>query len=152
NDRRGVTLLCQQGGAQKRFRTRLLIGADGSSSVVARCVRGAKPPRRDVVVAVRAYFERVEGIADQGDLYVDSSTFPGYAWLFPTGSDTANVGVGMALENYVAKGQQLGRLLTRIVRSNPALRCRLANARMCGAIVGWPLATYNPRSPVVADR
>ena len=53
-DARGVTLSYQEIGGQKRLRARLLIGADGSSSLISRILRGAKPPRRDQIVAVRA--------------------------------------------------------------------------------------------------
>ena len=152
-DETGVKVFYQQGDSEKCLRTRLLIGADGSSSLISRILRGAKPPRRDRIVAVRAYFEGVEGQMDQGDLYVNSSSFPGYCWLFPTGTDTANVGVGMPLEASAGtKQQQLGQLLTQLIVSDAAIRCRLAKAKMRGRIVGWPLATFNPRLPINADR
>ena len=148
----GVTLFHQGSGGQKRLRTRLLIGADGSSSLISRILRGAKPPRRDRIVAVRAYFEGVEGATDQADLYVNSSSFPGYYWLFPTGSGMANVGVGMLLEAWTPNKQNLSQLLTELIESDPAIHSRLGNARICDKIVGWPLATFNPRLPIVANR
>jgi len=153
-DTTGVTVFYQHADADKTLRTRLLIGADGSSSLISRILRGAKPPRRDRIVAVRAYFEGVEGRADQADLYVNSSSFPGYYWLFPTGPDTANVGVGMPLEACTGtnKQPQLGQLLTQLIESDPAIHCRLARAKMSGRIVGWPLATFNPRLPIIANR
>lgn len=150
-DSAGVTLFHQARSGQSRLRARFLIGADGSSSLISRILRGAKPPRRDRIIAVRAYFEGVEGTADRGDLYVNSSPFPGYCWLFPTGPNSANVGVGVLLEAWKPT-QQLGQLLAQLIESDPALRSRLARAKMCDKIVGWPLAIFNPKLPIVANR
>jgi len=89
SDQTGVTVYYQHGHCRNRLRLRFLIGADGSSSLISRILRGTKTPRRDRIVAVRAYFEGVAGATDQADLYINSSWFPGYYWLFPTGSDMA---------------------------------------------------------------
>jgi geranylgeranyl reductase family protein len=151
-DGAGVTLFHQGSGGQKRLRARLLVGADGSSSLISRILRGRKPPRRDQIVAVRAYFEGVEGATDQADLYVNSSSLPGYYWLFPTGTSSANVGVGMLLEAWMPTRQQLSQLLIQLIESDPAIRLRLARAKMNGKIVGWPLATFNPELPIIANR
>jgi geranylgeranyl reductase family protein len=147
-----VTLSHRGSGGQKCLRTRLLIGADGSSSLISRILRGATPPKHDLIIAVRAYFEGVEGAADQAELYVTSSSFPGYTWLFPTGTNSANVGIAMLLETWTPTNKPLGQLLTELVECDPAIRFRLAKAEMCGKIVGWPLATFNPRLPIIADR
>lgn len=151
-DSRGVTLFHQGIGGQRRLRTRLLIGADGSSSLISRILRGAKPPRRDQIIAVRAYFEGVEGAKDQADLYVNSSPFPGFYWLFPTGAHSANLGVGVLLEAWKPKQEHLGQLIGQMIESDPAIRLRLAGAKMRDRIVGWPLAIFNPRLPIIANR
>src|SRR5262249_54018853 len=101
-DGAGVTVFYQRGGMHHHLRVRFLVGADGSSSLISRILRGHKASQRDRIVAVRAYFEGVQGVPDQGDLYVSSSWFPGYCWLFPTASDTANVGIGMPQEAWTA--------------------------------------------------
>ena len=151
-DRAGVTLFHQGGGGRQSLRTRLLIGADGSSSLVSRILRGAPPPRRDRIVAVRGYFEGVFESPDRADLYFSSSSFPGYSWLFPTGTTSANVGVGMLLEAWSPTKQQLAQLLARLIASDPALSFRLTKTKMYGKIVGWPLATFNPQLPIIANR
>ena len=151
-DPAGVTLFHQGSGGQSSLRTRLLIGADGSTSLISRIVRGAQPRRRDRSVAVRGYFEGVSGSSELAELYVSSSSLPGYYWLFPTGTDSANVGVEMLLEAWPPTNQQLGRLLAQLIEADPAIRCRLAGAKLSGKVVGWPLATFNPRLPIIADR
>ena len=59
-----------------QLRARLLLGADGSNSMVARTLRGGAPPSRNRITAVRAYFDDVEGPDGQGDIWFRSDTFP----------------------------------------------------------------------------
>ncbi|MGQ0444829.1 MAG: hypothetical protein ACT4O2_06820, partial [Beijerinckiaceae bacterium] len=138
---RRVTLSC-----------RLLIGADGSSSTVARLLRGSAPPRRDRFIACRAYVANVEGPDDQLDLYFDGRCYPGLYWLFPTGNGEANVGLGMALETWPAHNLTPAAMLRRLMRDDAALAARLRKARLLGKIAGWPLMTYNHRLKIVSDR
>jgi menaquinone-9 beta-reductase len=134
------------------LRAQLLIGADGSSSTVARIMRGSLPPRRDRMVAARAYFTNVIGPEDRLDLYVSRDCFPGYYWLFPTGNREANVGLGVALQTLPAHELAPAAMLQRFLHDDPALAARVRNATLRGKIIGWPLMTYNHRLPIVADR
>ncbi|MGH6851073.1 MAG: NAD(P)/FAD-dependent oxidoreductase [Methylocella sp.] len=134
------------------LRCRLLIGADGSGSTVARLMRGSAPPRRDRFIASRAYFANVEGPDDQLDIYFDRNCYPGFYWLFPTGNGEANVGLGMALETWPAHNLTPAAMLRRLMRDDAALAARLHNARLRGKIAGWPLMTYNRRLKIVSDR
>jgi menaquinone-9 beta-reductase len=147
-----VTVITESRSVRRRLNARLLIGADGSSSLVARSLRGAPPPRRDCIVAVRAYFEGVGGPSDRAELYFSASSFPGYYWLFPTGDGSANVGVGMLVETWPPTKQQLGKLLLELIESDDAIRFRLSTAKLQGKIVGWPLVTFDPNLPIVANR
>jgi geranylgeranyl reductase family protein len=131
---------------------KLLIGADGGSSTVARILRGSAPPRRDRFIASRAYFTNIHGPEDRLDLYFNGSYFPGYYWLFPTGNGEANAGLGIALETVPPHSQTPAVMLQRLMRDDPALSARLGNARLRGKIAGWPLFTYNHRLPIVFDR
>ena len=69
-----VDVTYERGSASRTLRTSVLVGADGSSSTVARAVRGgAAPPRQDRILAVRAYAEGVSGPADRADLFFSSA-------------------------------------------------------------------------------
>jgi len=135
-----------------QLRTRLLIGADGSNSIIARALRGSPPPRQDRIVAVRAYFDDIADPAGQLDVCLSSDSFPGYSWLFPCGGGLANVGVGMVVSTYPQTGRNLRELLLRLIAEDPSMRHRLGRARMDGKVLGCPLTTYNPRLPLVGDR
>jgi geranylgeranyl reductase family protein len=148
----GVTVTAESPDGPVSLRVRLVVAADGSNSTVARLLRGRPPPKRDRIIALRAYYEDVEGPADRADLYFTADSFPGYYWLFPTGAKEANVGIGMVQETVPQRDEHLRELLARLVNQDAALRSRLRGARLTGRVLGWPLTTYNPHSPLVDDR
>ncbi len=135
-----------------QLRTRLLLGADGSNSIIARTLRGDVPPRQDRILAVRAYFDDVDGPAGQGEVCFRSDSFPGYYWLFPAGGGSANLGVGMLASTYPRSGRNLREMLLQLIAKDASLHYRLRGARMRGKILGHPLTTYNPRLPLTGDR
>jgi len=137
---------------QRVLTARLLIGADGSGSLIARRIAGR--PRGDGhrLVAARAYCEGVDGTTDCAELFFSADSFPGYTWLFPTGDGTANVGAGLALGTVPQIRPRLRKLLADRAANDPALRRRLGRARIVGGIAAWPLATYDPERPLFGDR
>lgn len=151
-DDEGVTVSLDQRGATRTLRARALVGADGSSSLVGRVLRGQPVPDEDRIIAVRAYFEGVAGPDEQADLYFSADSFPGYFWLFPTGAGHANVGVGMVLETLPPSEDHLKALLLRLIAEDTSIKARLQGAQMVGKVVGWPLTTYNPGLPLVGNR
>jgi flavin-dependent dehydrogenase len=147
-DETGITVAT----TERSYRAGLLIGADGSSSTIARLVRGTGTTSQDRIIALRAYYEGVSEPDDQADLYFSGQSFPGYYWLFPAGHGLANVGVGMLVDTLPRVKEHLRGLLLRLAERDPALKWRLRDARLVGKIIGWPLSTYNPELPLVADR
>ena len=147
-----ITVRGRSAAGPWRLRARLLLGADGSNSMVARTLRGGVPPSQDRILAVRAYFDDVEGPDGQGDIWFRGDTFPGYHWLFPTGGGSANLGVGMVASTYPQSARNLREMLLRLIAEDASVRDRLRGARMRGRVLGHPLTTYNPRLPLIADR
>lgn len=151
-DSEGVTVTGEQRGEAKSWRAKLLIGADGSSSLIARILHGQSGSPENRIIAVRAYYEDVRGPADQCDLYFSSDSFPGYYWLFPTSETSANVGVGMLVKTLPPPSEHLAALLERLAEQDPAFSQRIGRGRRLGKISGWPLTTYDPASPITAER
>jgi geranylgeranyl reductase len=97
----------EDGGARQSARARLLVGADGALSAVAKqALPGTEPP------CVFAYHEIVEapvgGDADyQGDrcdvIYRGQISPDFYGWVFPHGA-TASVGTGSANKGFSLRG------------------------------------------------
>ncbi len=131
---------------------RILIGADGSSSTVARIMHGGKPDPENRILAVRAYFDDIHCVPHQAELYFSSKSFPGYYWFFPISATSANVGVGMVLENFPKNDVNLKELLMDLVHSDPVLSRKIGNGTLRDKVVGWPLSTYNPNKALVSNR
>lgn len=147
---RGVAVLLA-GKPPIQVRAPVVVGADGSTSLVARMVRGT-PPRRDRIIAMRGYFDSVSHPTHEAALYFSRATFPGYGWLFPGGKRRANVGVGVLLETVPPQSDHLREQLLHLVTQDSAAARHLARAMQAGGLIGWPLTTFNPGLPVVGDR
>jgi flavin-dependent dehydrogenase len=79
----------------ERFRARVLIGADGATSIVRRLVGEPVNPPGHLAFAIRGY----SPAADTGEQLIVTTRqqWPAYAWEFPIGDGTANVGYGEVL-------------------------------------------------------
>jgi geranylgeranyl reductase family protein len=76
------------------IRARTVVGADGAESVVRRQC-GAHPARSGTVaVALRGYASADRWPEGEQLITMASAHWPAYAWAFPVGDGTANVGYG----------------------------------------------------------
>jgi geranylgeranyl reductase family protein len=76
------------------IRARTVIGADGAQSVVRR-QSGARPaPPGTVAIALRGYAPGDDWRESEQLLIMTRSHWPAYAWVFPIGDGTVNVGYG----------------------------------------------------------
>ena len=111
----GVKIRSQ--GADYAVRARLVIAADGVESQVARWA-GLKtvPPMKDYYAAIQYLLSGVSHMVDQSECqyHIGQSLAPnGYAWVFPKGDDTANVGLVIGAD--VAAGVSAQAYLDRFV-------------------------------------
>lgn len=114
------------------------IGADGVESVV----RGqlglpANPPGR-MALALRGYAPSTDGGAR---LVSWGRGWPAYAWEFPLGNGTSNIGYGEVIPRKGTLTRQ--HLLDRLDNLLPGMRAEATGWR--GARI--PLSTYRPRQP-----
>ena len=86
-DRDGVTL-------DDRIRARVVIGADGAGSVVRRALGHPANPDGHLAIAIRGY---APAIGTEQVIRTTSARWPAYAWSFPIGDGSANVGYGEVL-------------------------------------------------------
>src|SRR5437764_1510955 len=99
-DSGGATLFAGYRGKPHAYRGRLVIASDGARSVVARALGMERRDSKSITIALRAYYEGVEGDPSRVDICFDRSFFPGYAWIFPLAGGRANVGLGMVMDVY----------------------------------------------------
>ncbi len=112
-DSDGMAVVCYQAGgaagpALERVRARMVIGADGARSAVAR----QEVPGAERAAYVFAYHEIIRAPhngeagfdATRCDVVYDGRTSPDfYSWVFPHG-ETASVGTGSALKGFSQRG------------------------------------------------
>ncbi|WP_245966704.1 NAD(P)/FAD-dependent oxidoreductase [Sphaerisporangium album] len=82
---------------------RVVVGADGANSVVRRLAGLPPSPPRHTAIAVRGYAD-VPADDDVQFIAMQRDGWPAYAWSFPVGDGTANVGFGMLLPRLRATG------------------------------------------------
>ncbi|WP_238500483.1 NAD(P)/FAD-dependent oxidoreductase [Streptosporangium sp. KLBMP 9127] len=82
---------------------RVVVGADGANSAVRRLIGIAATRDRHVAIAVRGYAD-VPADDDVQHIAMQRDGWPAYAWSFPIGDGTANVGFGMLLPRLRATG------------------------------------------------
>lgn len=127
-------------GDVKEFRSHLVIGADGVTSVIARSLRPkkAQPADGHRAVALRAYLEGIEEIPHEVEFYLYQEILPGYAWIFPTGNGQANIGLGMRLDHFRKAKKRLEGMLQTFLEM-PAVKKRLKPGFELRDVATWQL-------------
>ncbi|MBB2912417.1 geranylgeranyl reductase family protein [Streptosporangium becharense] len=82
---------------------RAVVAADGANSTVRRLIGLPPSPDRHTAIAVRGYADVPAG-DDVQLIAMQRDGWPAYAWSFPVGDGTANVGFGMLLPRLRAVG------------------------------------------------
>jgi geranylgeranyl reductase family protein len=127
-----------KGGGEVELRSKLVIGADGANSIVAR-LQGMQPDEREWLVATREYYAGVDAEALAGlDFNFLDECAPGYFWIFPAGAGITNVGVGVARRSLKEKGLSLRALHARMLAA-PRVRELLGGAKPVEKLVAWNL-------------
>jgi len=125
------------------IRARVVIGADGARSAVRRRLGFAPNPPGHVAVAIRGYARVTGPGADRGGeqlIRMAAAGWPAYAWCFPIGDGTANIGYGELLA-----GAPLSRswLLARLAALLPTATADPVTLRAAHL----PLSTHRPAQP-----
>ncbi|MFD1496521.1 NAD(P)/FAD-dependent oxidoreductase [Streptosporangium lutulentum] len=83
---------------------RAVVAADGANSTVRRLIGIPATPDKHVAIAVRGYADIPVADDDAQLIAMQKDGWPAYAWSFPIGDGTANVGFGMLLPRLRATG------------------------------------------------
>jgi len=149
NTAAGIELVTKSG---KEFFAKIVIGADGAHSVVARQMAGFKVDREHYGGSIRAYFTGVEHIEESiNEVYIDKGIVPGYFWLFPVSPTTANVGLGMH-SRYITKHKiDLKARFYDYIQQSPILQQKLGNASIEGELAGFGLPFFSKKFTISGD-
>ena len=147
-----VMVQIKQGQQHLQMKAKVLVGADGSSSAVARQMHGSKPHENFQLLGLRAYYNNVKGPQDRVDIYFTQESFPGIFWMFPRGADGANIGMAMVASTFPQNESHVKSFLLNHVKNNPDIIKRIGNGVMDGRITGWPLTFFNRESKISGNR
>ena len=139
-----------KGGSEQELFAKVVIGADGANSVVARKTGLYEHDLDHVLVATRAYYRGVSGLGTAIELHYVKPVLPGYFWIFPLEDGLANVGIGMVKS--VLKKRKIQLKDAHIAATEaPFFRERFRNAELLGDIKGWNLPSGSKRRTIHGD-
>ena len=124
---RGVS--CENGNGPERLRARLIVGADGRQSVVARRLGLLREHPRLRKFAVRGHWEGMQGLEQRGEMHVGGGGYCGIAPLSPT---QANVAFVVDAREMRPAGGDLEAFYRAALRRWPRVAERLQAARLLG--------------------
>ncbi|SFD51186.1 NAD(P)/FAD-dependent oxidoreductase, partial [Clostridium uliginosum] len=140
-------------GEYVEIRSKIVIGADGSHSVVAKSVGMFPEYSGSIAPALRTYFTGVEldpELKKEGyiEFHFDASVAPAYIWVFPSGVDGlskgfCNVGLGVADRDSYAN-QSLEEIFNKWVEDSPYGK-RFKNATQVAPWKGWRVPDAHQR-------
>lgn len=145
-------------GAERTFRAKLVVGADGALSVVAQKVGAFERDHDHWIGAFRVYFEGVKGMTNDIEIHFVDGLIPGYFWIFPLDNGLANVGSGMIetdLQKTDKDGKKRIQLVEdtyRIMREHPMFKERFQDSKeVPGSRRGWLLPLGSKHRPIAGD-
>ncbi len=110
--------------AERDFRARLVIAADGNSSRLSVSMGLRKRDDRPLGVAVRTYYTSPRHADDYLEAWLDlwdgNQLLPGYGWIFGMGDGTSNVGLGLLNTSAAFGNIDYRALLRRWLAAMPA--------------------------------
>lgn len=107
-----------------KFRGRVVIGADGAESVVRRLCGARSARAGTIAVALRGYTSADPWPAGEQRLVMAAAHWPAYAWVFPVGDGTANVGYGELIREHPPTRANLTQRLHELLPACPPLDLR----------------------------
>jgi geranylgeranyl reductase family protein len=124
----------------KTFTAKLLIGADGAHSFIAKQLTNKAVDRKHHVGSVRAYYSDVAGVnSDTVEVYFDKRFLPSYLWVFPVSENKVNVGFGMLSSEIAKRRVNIKDAFYEFIDRNPVLSKNFNGAKQVSELEGFGL-------------
>ena len=146
-ERTGETMVVRyrDGGREATVKAPIVVGADGTHSVVARSVDLLADDPRYMAVSQRAYVEGIATGTGEAAFVFDRDLFPGYGWMFPMKNGRANVGVGILAETRDRYRISVPALFTTFLQKLQRLHPGCRALRLASKPIGGIVKTYGGR-------
>jgi menaquinone-9 beta-reductase len=132
---------------------KLVVGAEGDRSVVAKKLAGIQKDNDHYCAGIRGYYKGVTDMHNQNfiELHFLPETLPGYLWIFPMSNGLANVGVDMLSRDVSKKRVNLKSAMLKAIQQNPNINYRFQHATLEGKIEGWGLPLGSKKRELSGD-
>ncbi len=132
---------------RKMIKAKVVIGADGANSRVAKSLGLFGEKTRSLHMCIRQYFKGVDLMSPNHllEFLIPDNAMPGYFWLFPLTNGRVNVGFGM--DNSVMKKKSINPKthFDTLLRQQPGIAERFANAEELAPAQGQIIPLANRR-------
>lgn len=133
------------------LKSRLIVGADGAESVVARSFNLEMADRAHISIAQRAYVEGVSVQDGEATIWFDEDTVPGYGWMFPMSGGKANVGIGILSETCHRQGYSLPKAFAATIDRLKLRHPGCAKIKIISKPIGGVVKMYGGAGPNYFD-
>lgn len=131
----------------------IIVGCDGSHSIVKRCFLEQQKQKNKVYAAVRAYYKEISGaVSGQNEFHLVKEV-DGYFWIFPLPNDYYNVGFGI-LNDKTKKTdsvKDIRKKLAQIIESD-RFKARFKKAKLVGNVNGFGLPIWTKNQRISGER
>lgn len=140
--------------AEKTITANVVIGADGTNSIVARRFTNKKIDNQHKVSSVMAYFENVSGFHEENfiELHFIKDLLPGYFWMFPMKNDMANVGLGTLSSKVIKDKIKLKEVFNEVITNHPTISPRFKSAVQVSELKGGVIPLGSAKQQISGER
>jgi len=132
-----IGIKAKSGKQELEFLGKVVIAADGASSIIARALKTPQPEDKYKAVALRGYVETERDLDTTARFSFLAPIQLGYGWFFPLGKRQANIGVGMRIDSYKQRGISLPKAL-ELYLETPEIR-ELVGENKIQSIKTWQI-------------
>ncbi len=145
-------VLIKEKNVAATFEAKIIIGADGAQSFIAKQLANRTVDRNHHVGSVRAYYENVSNTeSSTTEIYFDKKFLPSYLWVFPLPDNKTNVGFGMLSSKIAKRKLNLKKTFYDFIAQNPELALRFKDAKQVSELEGFGLPLGSRRVIISGD-
>jgi geranylgeranyl reductase family protein len=137
-------------GETVNITAKVVVGADGFSSIISRELGFYERNPKHFAVATRAYYEDVADVKDSMEIHLVKDIQPGYFWIFPVAKGIVNVGLGILDHDLKKKKLNLREKHEMAIQSD-FFKKRFKDAKLIGKIVGSNLPLGSTKRQIHGD-
>lgn len=130
----------------KEIRSRIVVGADGHSSVVAQQLNANDIFPEHTLSCVRGYYENVSGLSDEAEVHFLSNGVRAQAWITPLENNLCNVGLSIRLSDAQKNSIHLPDFFEKVLKQEN-FAPRFGESKLVGGLESWSHSlSSSPRS------